>query len=149
MADDDLRLLVDGSHPQPWLVLGAHRLQVDGIDGNALLQKNSCAQGLIHGFARINGSSGFSNTYTTTGVVASFNCSGAQVLARRVSAGVYFVRFASNGSQLIVGNVINDDNDFLSWNYQADPLDSANSFRVAVVSSGASHQDRAFSVMLM
>jgi 1,4-alpha-glucan branching enzyme len=33
MADDDLRLLVDGSHPQPWLVLGAHRLQVDGIDG--------------------------------------------------------------------------------------------------------------------
>jgi 1,4-alpha-glucan branching enzyme len=33
MADDDLRLLVDGSHPQPWLVLGAHRLRVDRSDG--------------------------------------------------------------------------------------------------------------------
>jgi hypothetical protein len=122
---------------------------LDGLDGTALLQKNSCAQGLIHGFARINGSGGFSGTYTSSGVASPFNCSTGQVLARRVSTGVYFVRFVSNGSQLIVGNVINDDNDFLSWNYQLDPLDNASSFRVAVVSSGAAHQDRSFSVLLM
>ena len=35
MADDDLRLLADGSHPRPWTVLGAHRRRADGVDGVA------------------------------------------------------------------------------------------------------------------
>jgi hypothetical protein len=122
---------------------------LDGKDASSFLQTGSCAVGLIHGYARIAGSSGFSSTYTTSGVSIPFNCTGGQVLARRVSTGVYYVRFAGNGSQLIVGNVINDDNDFVSWNYQADPLDGTNSFRVAVVNTGATHEDRTFSVMLM
>ncbi|MEO8251190.1 MAG: 1,4-alpha-glucan branching protein GlgB [Chloroflexota bacterium] len=35
MADDDLRLLADGSHPRPWQVFGAHPQKVDGTDGVA------------------------------------------------------------------------------------------------------------------
>ena len=35
MAAADLRLIVEGSHPRPWQVLGAHLRQVAGIDGVA------------------------------------------------------------------------------------------------------------------
>jgi hypothetical protein len=121
---------------------------LDGLSSSNFVQ-TGCAQGLVHGFARVLGASGFASTYTAAGVTPTFNCNGSAVFARRVSAGVYFVRFVNNGSQLIVGNVINDDNDFLSWNLQLDPLDNLPAFRVTTVSSGNAHEDRAFVVMLM
>jgi hypothetical protein len=121
---------------------------LDGLTASNFVQ-TGCTQSLIHGFARVAGTGTFSSGYTTAGVQAAFNCTGGTVLARRSAKGVYFVRFTGNGSQLLTGNVINDDNDFLGYRYTIDPLDNQPAFRIAVQSAGSAYEDRMFSVMTM
>ena len=80
---------------------------LDGIDSTAFT-RGACGtnNGAIHGYARIDASSGFSPTFTTTGVESPYNCSGQSVEARRMGMGFYEVRFNGADPGIVVGTTM-------------------------------------------
>jgi hypothetical protein len=118
------------------------------IDGTLTLngQLNGCGPGTIDGFGLVSASAAFSSSYTTLPVRK--NCTGALVLARRVSTGIYYVRFVGVGSILATGSVANsDEDDFIAVDKRLDPLDNQPSFRVAVRDADGGTEDRAFTIL--
>jgi hypothetical protein len=81
----------------------ANSLSLGGVPASAYY--DGCDTGAIHGFAHVNASAAFSATFTGTGVSNAFNCTGGTTVARRVSAGVYRVRFNGLGSAIALGVV--------------------------------------------
>ena len=81
-----------------------------GVAASGFTQKACTSQtGAVKGFARIAASSGFSSTFTTSGVENPYNCSGGTVEARRLgSAGTYEVRFNGASPVLALVSVLED-----------------------------------------
>ena len=122
--------------------LNADRL--DGFDSTYFQAR--CQQGALEGFARVDGLTTFPGTYVTLPPASgNFNCLGNAVLARRVSAGIYFVRFVGVGSILATGSVrSSDEDDFVSIDKRFDSLDGQLSFRVSVRDANGGTEDRNF-----
>lgn len=81
----------------------------DDINESQLNLGNLCRTGLIHSWARVKGSSTMPSTYTTssTYVDTTHNCSGGTVEVRRVSEGIYNVRFGGDPAALGQGTSYN------------------------------------------
>ncbi|MDX6584154.1 MAG: hypothetical protein QOI10_3338 [Solirubrobacterales bacterium] len=80
---------------------------LDGLDSTAFTRPACTSQsGALKGFARVDGSSTFSSTFTTSGVLFPYNCSGGTVEAERIGAGAYEVRFNGAGSMLALGTAL-------------------------------------------
>jgi hypothetical protein len=85
-----------------------------------------CRPGAILGIASITDRAVHSGAFPTTYSSAAglfdnhFNCTGRAVLVRRESQGVYDIKFAGNGGNVIVGNVSGNAAGTLGWGRQAD-----------------------------
>ena len=92
-----------------------------------------CDNGLVKGYARINGTNGVPASYVDEDawVDRTYNCAGDDVVVRRESEGVYFVKFESNGANLalVVPNQDGASTDFSG--------DADNTVTVGKISSGA------------
>jgi hypothetical protein len=133
----------------------------DGARSSRLAAQVGCNVGEIRGFARVHGKDDIPNFYT--GEAAAIdrvrNCSGGAVQVKRTGTGLYFVRFAGNGSTLAVTtsngdgeavNGIHDDN-VVSVSKITSGTD-VGSFRIEVEDvngGGTSPQDAQFTIMLM
>ena len=86
-------------------------------------------------------SGAFSNTFTTTGVTDSYNCSGGVVEARRNAAGNYEVRFSGAGNRPAVGSAWVTGLGAVTWpgdlNVAIGPAPSGGVLRVAVYYAGS------------
>jgi hypothetical protein len=97
-----------------FFALGGSALAVS----HAVKPQPRCANGAVRGIAAVTGepAKGMANipdqfSSTKTLFSRTFNCTGGAVQVRRVSVGVYEVRFAGNGAQSAVVSAANA----LSW----------------------------------
>lgn len=76
--------------------------------------RSDCASltGQVRGFAQVNASPSFSTTLIP---VSGYNCSGEPIEARRVSEGVYEVRFLGSPVQVAAGNSMGGSADTVSF----------------------------------
>ncbi|HEX6682868.1 MAG TPA: hypothetical protein VF062_08745 [Candidatus Limnocylindrales bacterium] len=132
---------------------------------SAALADLGCDRGAIHAFARVKGElADFPNIYTTstTFVDISYNCTGGAISARRASTGVYFIRFAGDGSKLAIAQNNADgfglestNNDNILTVARVTDTDGGISFRVEVqdvcgdCSQGADPQNGRFVLMVI
>jgi hypothetical protein len=110
-----------------------------------------CRPGAILGIASVTDRAVHSGAFPTTFSGAAglfdnrFNCTGGAVLVRRVSLGVYDVKFVGNRGNVLVGNVSGDAAGTLGWGRHAD-----GSFTVYLTQLGTSGLvDSAFVVTLL
>ncbi len=75
--------------------IAGKKLKKHTVTGQEVRRGCGAMTGQIRGWAHVDASSGFPNTFTTSGVVG-YNCSGQSVEARKLAIGAYEVRF--NGS---------------------------------------------------
>jgi hypothetical protein len=108
-----------------------------------------CATGSVRGIATVLGdNTGIANlgdTFTSRKTVFSrtFNCTGRGVQVRRVSIGVYEVRFVGNGAGTALATGV-------AGGEASAELTSAGVFRVRVYASGISDpEDRGFSIVVI
>jgi hypothetical protein len=108
-----------------------------------------CTNGAVRGIATVLGdSSGIANvpdafTSRKTLFSRTFNCSGRGVQVRRISVGVYELRFLGNAAATALATGIG------GGEASAEPV-SAGTFRVRVYPSGrADPEDRGFSIVLV
>jgi hypothetical protein len=122
---------------------------LDGFD-SAAFTRGACGtnNGAIHGYARIDASTGFSSTFTTTGVQSAYNCSGQSVEARRIGAGFYEVRFNGAGPGLVVGTTMQIPSASPSDRRIALSRTNDGTY-VAAVMEGASLNDGPFVIVLL
>ena len=122
----------------------------DKLGGKAAgVYLDGCDVGTVHGFAKVAASGAFSASFTTAGVSPSFNCTGGTVQARRVSQGVYRVRFNGNGSVLAVGSADSNGggaDDFVS---ARSVNDGGTAIEVQVRDAGGGNEDLPFTIMIM
>lgn len=107
-----------------------------------------CATGAVEGTALVDADAGFSPTFTTTGVTQFYNCAGGIIEARRVSAGVYRVRFQNLGSVVALGVVdsASSVNNFVT----IDEVDDGGpAFEVHVIDTGANSEDFDFFIVAL
>ena len=122
-----------------------------------VVQKNNppaqkrCRPGAILGIASVTDRAVHSGAFPATSSGAAglfdnrFNCTGAAVLVRRDSQGVYNVKFVGNHGNVIVGNVSGNAAGNLGWGRNAD-----GSFTVYLTQAGTSGLvDSAFVVTLL
>jgi hypothetical protein len=80
-----------------------------GVAAANFTQRTCTSQtGAVKGFARIAASSGFSATFTTSGVENPYNCSDGTIEARRLGVGTYEVKFNGAGPVLALASVVED-----------------------------------------
>jgi hypothetical protein len=131
-------------------------LLVAALGSAFVLQKNPgaqhrCRPGAILGIASVTDRAIHSGAFPTTYSGAAglfdnrFNCTGGAVLVRRVSTGVYDIKFVGNHGNVLIGNVSGDAAGSLGWGRHAD-----GSFTVFLTQFGAgSLVDSAFAVTLV
>jgi hypothetical protein len=123
-----------------------------------------CKSGTVLGFARVKGDvAGFPNIYTTSSTYVDIrrNCSGGAISVRRVSTGVYMVRFAGNPASLALAQTNADGfsvestmNDNIVTVAKVTDSDGQPSFRVEVqdvcgdCSNGTDPTNGRFTIML-
>ena len=108
-----------------------------------------CANGAVRGIATVNGgSAGMANlpgtfTGSTSLFARRFNCTGRGVQVRRVSIGVYEIRFLRNGAPTALATGA-------AGGEASAELASPGTFRVQVYASGISDpEDRGFSIVAL
>lgn len=116
-----------------------------------------CQPGKVLGFARITGRVSMPATYTSSSLyVNGRSCSGASLLVRRASPGVYFVRFPSNPATLAVATANQDGatstfsgdiNNIVTVGRVTSGTD-AGAFRVDVRDITVGHQDGGVTLVL-
>jgi hypothetical protein len=80
-----------------------------GVAAANFTQRTCTSQtGALKGFARIAASSGFSATFTTSGVENPYNCSGGTIEARRLGVGTYEVKFNGATPVLALVDILED-----------------------------------------
>jgi hypothetical protein len=87
-----------------------------------------CATGFVRALAHVNASLTFPDQFTSNGVDNVFNCGGGGAQARRVSVGVYDVRFPGNSGVYVLAqtNGVNlspsgpNHNTFVTWERSGD-----------------------------
>ena len=132
---------------------------LDGLDG-ANYQRRCFDGGSIKGFVRVDGDSGFSTSYASTGTALGFNCAGGVPLAKRMSAGVYRVCFPSGiGTIAFVSSTGVDgpgEDNVLSVEPRIESLCSSVSFKTWEVhivdedgDSDVDYQDERFYIVVM
>jgi hypothetical protein len=131
-------------------------LLVAALGSAFVLQKNPgtqhrCRPGAILGIASVTDRAIHSGAFPTSYSGAAglfdnrFNCTGGAVLVRRVSTGVYDVKFVGNHGNVLIGNVSGDAAGSLGWGRHAD-----GSFTVFLTQFGSSGLvDSAFAVTLV
>lgn len=98
-----------------------HALTADTVgyvDAGQILTTFGCQKGKVRGYARIKGNSGaMPNTFTPspTYVDNVFNCSGNDVVVRRIAAGHYRVKFLDNPA-FVASAQLRTDADADDWN---------------------------------
>ena len=98
-----------------------HALSADTVgyvDADQILTTFGCQKGKVRGYARIKGNSGaMPNTFTPspTYVDNVFNCSGSDVVVRRIATGHYRVKFLDNPA-FVASAQIRTDVDADDWN---------------------------------
>lgn len=115
-----------------------------------------CLEGAVRGHALVDGSAGFSSTYTGTGVAEEFNCAGGAAQARRTAQGVYNVCFPGNFPFVAVASGINSgaasagEDNLVTWRRTADGACSGGTaVEVRIVDNGGTLEDASFSVALL
>lgn len=125
---------------------------VGGFEINEGLITSCDSSVMTNGFAYVAASATFSSTFTTAGVPEASNCAGLSVQARRVSQGVYRVRFNGNGSNLAVGTVDAGSDggsaadDFVSIDAVND---GGQAFEVRVRDADGADTDAAFTILVI
>jgi hypothetical protein len=112
--------------------------QLGGLPASAYQQK--CQSGDVEGIVEVDADATFSATFTQTGVTPFLNCAPGSVQARRISAGVYHVRFNGLGSVVALGVVdsASSPNNFVTID---EVNDGGAAFEVHVIDTGASAED--------
>jgi hypothetical protein len=154
-ADKRLKANVAGSHVNT----ADNANNANSLGGTAAsdyLHVSGCANGKVHGFARINAeNAGFPATYTSSApfVTKAFNCSGQTVEARRSSTGHFQVRFNGNPATLAVcsGNTdtsVSAENDICAAGFNTTGPD-VNAFEVTMANEPTNvFSDNDFSISL-
>jgi hypothetical protein len=96
--------------------------------GGASSSGAQCATGFVRALAHVNASLTFRDQFTSNGVDNVFNCGGGGAQARRVSAGIYDVRFPGNASVYILAQTNGPNasptgpnhNTFITWERSGD-----------------------------
>ena len=121
-----------------------------------------CKDGLVNGYARINGTNNVPGSYVDEDawIDRTYNCAGDDVVVRRESEGVYFVKFEGNSANLALA-VPNQDGASTDFSGDADNKvtvgkitsgPDAGSFRLDVLDddvNGSVRQDGDFTIMLL
>jgi hypothetical protein len=110
-----------------------------------------CRPGAILGIASVTDRAVHSGAFPTTFSGAAglfdnrFNCTGGAVLVRRVTQGVYDIKFVGNHGNVLIGNVSGDAAGSLGWGRHSD-----GSFTVYLTQFGTGGLvDSAFAVTLV
>ena len=109
-----------------------------------------CSTGAVRGIATVVGDPGagianIGDQLTSRKAVFSrrFNCTGRAIQVRRVTAGVFEVRFVGNGAQSAVGSSVGDA-------YADVELESGGVFKVSIHPAGRDDlSDRAFTIVVV